>query len=266
MEQKKIEQSVRLIKSYGAVHAVELSYSGGKDSDVCLELCKMAGVKPRIIYKNSTIDPPGTIAHVKKNGAEILRKMSFMEVVEHHGLPTMFRRTCCRYLKEYKVMDYAIQGIRAAESRKRAERYKEPEICRVYHKGKARVLLPILQWTDSDVAEFIEQRGIECHPLYYQDGVFHVEKRVGCMGCPLQGDRGKAEFRRWPKLLRAELRAAQKWWETHELTKTKTIFRDVYEIAEFNLFWDCSPRFFEPRIFDEGTSKERLEQYFGIEL
>lgn len=266
MEQKKIKQSVRLIKSYAAVHEVELSYSGGKDSDVCLELCKMAGVKPRIIYKNSTIDPPGTIAHVKKNGAEIIRKMSFMEVVEHHGLPTMFRRTCCRYLKEYKVLDYAIQGIRAAESRKRAERYKEPEICRVYHKGKARILLPILQWTDSDVAEFIEQRGIECHPLYYQDGVFHVERRVGCMGCPLQGDRGKAEFRRWPKLLRAELRAAKKWWETHELSKTKTIFHDVYEIAEFNIFWDCSPKFFEPRLFDEVTSKERLEQYFGIEL
>lgn len=52
---------------------VEVSYSGGKDSDVILELAKMSGVKYRAIYKNTTIDPPGTIAHCVENGVEIMK-------------------------------------------------------------------------------------------------------------------------------------------------------------------------------------------------
>ena len=43
----------------------------------------MAGVKYRAIYKNTTIDPPGTIKHCKDNGVEIVRpKLSFFKLVE----------------------------------------------------------------------------------------------------------------------------------------------------------------------------------------
>lgn len=36
--------------------------------------------------------------------------------------------------------------------------------------NKHMVFLPILNWTNEDVEEFVTERGIECHPLYYRGG------------------------------------------------------------------------------------------------
>ena len=64
--QKKIDFAIRLLKAYDdPQNPVEIAYSGGKDSDVILQLAKEAGINFRAIYKNTTIDPPGTIKHVK---------------------------------------------------------------------------------------------------------------------------------------------------------------------------------------------------------
>lgn len=170
---KKVDLAIRLLKSIPTVEGpVELSYSGGKDSDVILELAKMAGINYRAIYKNTTIDPPGTIAHARDVGAEIIQpKQSFFQLIQKYGYPSRWARFCCRQLKEYKVLDRAIHGIRRCESTKRAERYKEPETCRMYSKKeKVRVYLPILEWSDQDVLRFIQERNIKCHPLYYTGG------------------------------------------------------------------------------------------------
>ena len=69
---KKVDFAIRLLQSIPNDEPIEISYSGGKDSDVILELAKMAGIKYRAIYKNTTIDPNGTIAHAKSVGAEVL--------------------------------------------------------------------------------------------------------------------------------------------------------------------------------------------------
>ena len=179
--EKKVARAVRLLQSIPQDGEIEISYSGGKDSDVILELAKMAGIPYRAIYKNTTIDPPGTIKHCREKGVEILHpKISFMGLVAKKGIPTRRARFCCSELKEYKVLDRAVQGIRRSESRARKERYKEPEICRVYDKhNKVKVYLPILDWTDEDVARFVQERGIQCHPLYYDEqGNFRVERRL----------------------------------------------------------------------------------------
>ena len=170
--QKKVDFAIKLLQSIPQDGDIELSYSGGKDSDVILELAKMAGIPYRAIYKATTIDPPQTIAHARQMGAEIIRpKETFFQLVSKRGFPSRFQRFCCSALKEYKICDRAIQGIRRSESRKRAENYKEPEICRVYSaKEKVKVYLPILEWSDQDVAEFIKERNIKCHPLYYRGG------------------------------------------------------------------------------------------------
>ena len=71
--EKKVDRAIRLLQSIPTDKGdIELSYSGGKDSDVILELAKMAGIKVRVIYKNTTIDPSGTIKHCKEVGAEIV--------------------------------------------------------------------------------------------------------------------------------------------------------------------------------------------------
>ena len=68
--QKKVDRAVRLLQTVakGYDKPIEVAYSGGKDSDVILELARMAGIKHQAIYHNTTIDPPGTIAHVREVG------------------------------------------------------------------------------------------------------------------------------------------------------------------------------------------------------
>ena len=210
--EKKVRQSVSLIQKAVGDKVVEVAYSGGKDSDVILELTKMAGVKYRAIYKNTTIDPVGTVKHCKEKGCEIVRPkngITFFKLVEQIGFPNRHKRFCCKHLKEYKILDMAIIGVRKSESRKRAERYKEPIECRFYGSKTKHVqaIYPILDWSDDNVVEFIKERGIKCHPLYYDEqGNFHVERRLGCVGCPLMSkNKRKQQFKENKGMLKAWL-------------------------------------------------------------
>lgn len=205
--QKKVDRALKLISAAGKIakehgQPLEVAYSGGKDSDVILELARMTDAEIRPIYKNTTIDPPGTIKHALDRGVEILEpKQNFLQLISKHGYPSRRNRFCCASLKEYKVLDYAVIGVRRDESKKRADRYQEPEVCRVYNKKeKTRQYLPLLDWTADDVASFIETRGIECHKLYYDEqGEFHAERRLGCVGCPLAYYKHRvAEFKQYP--------------------------------------------------------------------
>lgn len=175
--QKKIDQSIRLLQSVQKRYdgEIELAYSGGKDSDVILQLAKEAGIRYRAIYKNTTIDPPGTIAHVKKMGVEIRRpKENFFQLIAKKGFPNRFSRFCCEVLKEYKILNKTVIGVRKAESRARKERYNEPTECRYYGSKKeenhVEQIYPILEWTDEDVRDFILDRDLKLAPLYYDMG------------------------------------------------------------------------------------------------
>ena len=238
---RKIDFAIKLLRSIPQDGPIELSYSGGKDSDVILELAKMAGIPFEAIYKNTTIDPPGTIAHCKENGVKIIHpKKTFLQIVEQAGMPSRFHRFCCSYLKEYKVYDRGIQGIRRSESTKRAARYKEPEYCRVYPKGeKARYYLPILEWNNDDVSRFIEDRGIKCHPLYYNEqGQFLVEKRLGCIGCPMATEwKRREQYRQYPRLLKAQIKAANKFFISHPNSKIHKYFNSIYDMFYRDLFY-----------------------------
>ena len=66
--QKKVDFAIKLLQSIPQDGDIELSYSGGKDSDVILELTKMAGIPYRAIYKSTTIDPPGDYRSRKGDG------------------------------------------------------------------------------------------------------------------------------------------------------------------------------------------------------
>lgn len=175
--QKKVKQSIKLLQSVQKRYdgEIEIAYSGGKDSDVILQLAKEAGIKYRAIYKNTTIDPPGTLGHVREMGVEILRaKTSFFHLVAQKGFPSRFTRFCCEKLKEYKVFDKSIIGVRKAESRKRNEIYNEPTECRYYGAKKeenhVEQIYPILEWTDEDVRDFIIDRKLKLAPIYYNSG------------------------------------------------------------------------------------------------
>lgn len=273
---RKTEQAVRLIQTAGADgETVEVAYSGGKDSDVILDLTQKAGVNYRAIYHSTTIDPPGTIAHVKEKGGDIARpEKSFFQLIEQNGMPNRFQRSCCRLIKEHKTLDRAIYGIRKTESTERDKNYEEPTECRVYGKGRKKqtveAFYPILYWTDEDVLNYIRQSGIKIHSLYYRDdGTIDPKRRLGCMCCPLAYYKKRLEnFRRFPGMVKAYCRAAQKYRDAHPDVDTVKKYRDVYE-------WFTREVFFERQSWWEDHQtvvqfappidyKTFLEQYFGI--
>ena len=237
-----------------------------------LELAKMSGVKVVPIYKQTTIDPPGTTAHVKEMGVEIRRpKETFFQLIERKGNPSRYKRFCCEVLKEYKIYDRAIVGIRKAESIRRSVRYNEPEVCRVYRTGKVRQYYPILEWTDDDVERFIKERGIKCAPLYYDaGGSFHIERRLGCIACPLRSDNGLSDYLRYPKFLRAQIKAYQRYLDKHTTSNWyKTIQGSAINAFFFYLFCKDKDEYYS--LTSDGLFKEAqidpkayLEEYFGI--
>ena len=272
--QRKIEQSIRLLQQVQKAHpdeVIEIAYSGGKDSDVILQLAKEAGIRYEAIYKNTTIDPPGTISHAQDMGATIIRpKRTFAELIQKKGAPTRFARFCCSELKEYKVRDIAVMGVRRSESAKRAERYSEPTQCRFYGSKKNHVeaIYPILEWTNEDVAEFIADRKIKCSPIYYDaDGTFHVERRLGCMCCPLASKKNRIdEFRKNPRMVRFYIRNMRIFRQTHPDAKACDYFSSEYEQFAYQVFYQDLPlKKFKQQMFDTDW-KKLLEDYFGIEL
>ena len=271
----KVNQSIKLLKTVAKTvdGPIELSYSGGKDSDVILRLAQMAGINYRAIYKNTTIDPPGTIKHCLQNEVEIINpKQTFFQLVEKNGTPSRFQRFCCKILKEYKVLDTAIHGIRRSESGKRAANYKEPIVCRLYNKKEhVNVLLPILEWSDRDVKEFIVSEKINLHPIYYtSDGDIDVKKRLGCIGCPLASlTKVRENFKEYPKLLRLYIKAYTVYFNHAKEKKLRTaqLFDDPYDVFVFKLFYNSLSGYKASRLFPETKScKQLLEDYFKIDL
>lgn len=273
---RKIDFAIKLLRSIPNDGPVEVSYSGGKDSDVILELVKMSGIEYRAIYKDTSIDPPGTHKHCRDMGVEILRPgQTFSQIIAERGFPNRWRRFCCEILKEYKVLDRAVQGIRRSESTKRAALYKEPEVCRLYHgKEKVRVYLPILEWDLEDVARFIEERGIKCAPVYYEEqGCFHPERRLGCLCCPLQNIHKRLqEFLRYPGMVKLYFRGGHKFLINKPLSASARKFdADPYKLLFCHIFYDNYDDYkngISGGLFPELTidSKQYLEEYFKVDL
>lgn len=275
--QKKIDRAIKLLQTITPPQGqpIEVCYSGGKDSDVILQLAKESGINYKAIYKNTTIDPPGTIAHAIEMGAEVVKPKNgtFRELVIRKGLPSRVRRFCCDKLKEYKILDKAIVGVRKSESRARAERYNEPTQCRFYGSKKEHVeqILPILDWTDDDVKEFIEDRGIKCAPIYYdEDGNFVVERRLGCMCCPMQSKKKRIEeFKKHPGMVVFYCHALEEFWDTHPEASVRKWHKTHYEQFVHDVFYPETKDWEAHKnglFAEEIDYKKFLEDYFNIKL
>ncbi len=64
------------------------------------------------------------------------------------------------------------------------------------------VVNPIIDWKDSDIWEFINSEHIETCELY-KCGY----DRVGCIGCPMAGNKRYKEFADFPKYKQSYIRA-----------------------------------------------------------
>lgn len=75
-----------------------------------------------------------------------------------------------------------------------------------------RVVNPIIDWTDADVWEYIDAEHIQMNPLYCEG-----QHRVGCIGCPMAGRKGRElEFARWPTYRGAYIRAFDRMLEERD--------------------------------------------------
>lgn len=232
-----------------------ITTSGGKDSDVCLQLAINAGIPFEVQHNHTTADAPETVYHVRETFKRLEEKgikctinwptykgerVSMWTLIPQKLIPpTRLVRYCCSILKEKGGAGrFIATGVRWAESasrRKNRSAYENFnsnkkdkmllsdndekrmlfENCRL--KGK-RVVNPIIDWEDSDVWDYVTDQKICLNCLYYEG--FH---RVGCVGCPMARKAGRErEFLRWPAFKRNYISAFEKMVFERKRKEAKT--------------------------------------------
>lgn len=219
-----------------------VQYSGGKDSDVILQLAKESGATFRVTHNLTTADPPdnvyyirGVFARLREEGIDCrinVPKRSLWRIMrETLVIPSRLVRVCCDEVKERKMPDapYIVTGVRWAES---AGRRSKSGIAMV-HAASARTrgdeqvaaAAGLLTTDDASSRRLFEQcqmRGVRVlNPIidWSDDDVWSylasrgIEgnplykegwTRIGCVGCPLAGRRAREiAFARYPKLYKA---------------------------------------------------------------
>ena len=252
----------------GAGNALVCAYSGGKDSDVLLDLCIKAGVPFRAEHNHTGIDAPETVYHIREvfAGLEakgIPTKINMPEttmwklIAKKMMPPTRMKRYCCDYLKERKFTDrHLLLGVRWAESGARStrglietigvrknkritymdendDRRKVDEICATRYTIATN---PIIDWSNADVWQYAKRERLKMNPLYACG--FH---RVGCVGCPL-GTQAGAELERYPRIKAAYIRAFDRMLEVRK-QKGKDDTTGKWRDAESVYKWWTDPKF-----------------------
>lgn len=200
-------KAISFIKTVaGAYEGRELfaGNSGGKDSAIVDWLLQLSGIKYHSYHTNTTLDPPGTIPHIKKHypHTEILKpNETFYQLIRRKGLPTRLNRYCCEHLKEYgSIAKLVFEGVRSAESKNRKGRDYIQCDNRKWQDG-AQHIYPIYDWTDIDVWDYIKMKGIILAP-HYEEAKKMGLTRLGCVGCPLvKTSIRQKEFELYPKIL-----------------------------------------------------------------
>ena len=201
------ELAIKLIQAYEPPEGYYLGFSGGKDSVVIEHLTRRAGVKVDSHYCVSPIDPPQIYAFIKDQYPQVIwdyHAKNFWNVhVMRHGLPTRLVRWCCEIIKESGGAGRVkILGMRKAESLGRSK-YK----CFDNHGKRGDWLLPILEWSDADVWQYISEHDIPFSALYR-----HGFKRIGCVLCPFAGkEEVKLSYELFPKIVQNWRLAADRY-------------------------------------------------------
>lgn len=221
---------------------IVVRYSGGKDSDVILQLAKESGVPFRVTHNLTTADPPDNVYYIRRVFARLreegieakinVPKRSLWKIMrETLVIPSRLRRVCCSELKERKMPDapYIVTGVRWAES---AGRRAKSGIAMVYTESyrprggeQAAAAAGLLTTDDASSRRLFEQcqmRGVRVlnpiidwsdadvwdylHARGIEGNPLYKEgwTRIGCVGCPLAGRRAREiAFARYPGLYKA---------------------------------------------------------------
>lgn len=239
--------------------------SGGKDSDVCIQLALNAGIPFEVQHNLTTADAPETVYHVR-NTFKILenkgikcsfnyptykgKRATMWTLIPQKLLPpTRLMRYCCSILKEQGGKNRMITtGVRWDESVRRKNTRATYELfankienkillndnddtrrlfenCQLKAK---RIVNPIIDWTNRDIWDYINSENIPMNPLY-SCGF----DRVGCIGCPLANTKFRDfEFKKYPKFKQNYIRAFDRMLEQRKIKGKETQWKtgeDVFE-------------------------------------
>lgn len=191
-----------------------LAFSGGKDSIVIKKLADMAGIKYQSYYNVTTIDPPELVYFIRQNYSDVKwnrpEKHILEKMLDKGFPPTRRQRWCCELYKENNGTGKIITGIRAKESPRRKNR-RFIEFC--FRNKHIIYINPILNWTESDIWEFIKKYNLKYCSLY-NEGF----KRTGCLFCPMAGNKNRLkEVNRYPQYKKLFIKYFQKLIEKRKL-------------------------------------------------
>lgn len=252
--QQKIDHSIALIRKAEKLALAmqpdigfHVGFSGGKDSQVVLELVKMAGVKYRAVYNVTTNDPADNVRFIKQHYPDVefsIPEKSYFQLIAQKGVPTMFNRWCCAIFKETAgVGCVVLTGVRKEESRKRAAYEEVCRWSRTKNKkgsvdlnkmeanefrcvgGKDKFMVyPILEWTEQEVWDFIALRGLPVNPCYKS------HKRVGCVFCPFARPKEIRDYCETHPLLKAAfIHAIERYLERERDRQKLTSAEDYFD-------------------------------------
>lgn len=240
------------------------TYSGGKDSDVLLELFKRSGVDFEVVHSHTTADAPQTVRHVwdkfkqlENEGYDckiIYPKQSMWSLIPEKLMPpTRIVRYCCKILKETAGQNrYIATGVRRSESSARSNReefekigtkktkrsysmqmmednHVMREVIEACMKKRKMVVNPIIDWNHTDVWDYIQSEKIETCELY-QRGY----DRVGCIGCPIAGKKRWKEFDDFPKYKNMYIHAFERMLEMRKIKGLDVQWKNGEEVF---LWW-----------------------------
>jgi phosphoadenosine phosphosulfate reductase len=252
-----------------AGNALVIAYSGGKDSDVLLDLAVKSEVPFVAQHNLTTADAPPTVYHIRDVFERLRARgitadikkpdMSMWGLIMKKGMPPTRRvRYCCEYLKERRFDgQHIVSGVRRAESVKRAGRglheilhkqkekrivyfdenddsRKMTEICHMKHRIMTN---PVIDWTDADIWDYVRENKIKMNPLY-EMGL----SRVGCVGCPMASRARLREFYLFPKYRKMYIAAFNRMLAERARRGLKnTTWKDGAEVFNWWVYEDYNP-------------------------
>ena len=231
-----LEKTIDRMKAFEPQEGYYGAFSGGKDSQVLYHVAQMAGVKVDWHFHKTSVDPPQLLKFIRRYYPDVEwtrpELTMFQLILKKKMLPTRIARWCCRELKEGGGKGRSVLiGVRAEESYKRSK-YPLVETCK---RTRRHLIRPLLDWKWDNVWKFLADEGIPHCELY--DPPYNF-KRIGCIGCPMQGKKMWRDFRMFPKFKKAYLNtiarlmqdgsfsnfsdpdAVLRWWVGGESTKT----------------------------------------------